>query len=382
MLVAMASVRLKPTSGHWFACFKLPTRTGFKRVQRSTGTADKSTALSIALAYERAALAASRRQFTQQSANRFLAEIAAISGTDIAHVEPIKEYLVRWSKARMSSLAKRSGETYQQAIDLFLAHLGPIGAAPLSDLSPGAFAAFRDAQTAAGRGPSTVNKMLTVLALAMEEAVKTNVFSSNPARGLNVQGEQRAAQRRSAFTLEQFRALVAATEGEWRTMILLAGYTGGRQQELAKVKWSQVDFAGGRITLERTKTGDDHWLPLHPALAAHLRAEAKETGFVLPTMATMQRRGISNNFRRAVLPLIGIKQAYGDRAGVGRTLAAYSLHSFRHSLASWLAEAGVEERVRMLLIGHEDKRVSRSYTHTQFTELATALGKVGALESA
>lgn len=375
----MASVKRFRNSRIWYACYRSPDG---KRRQRSTGTEDRDEALAIAIAYERTAKAAVRREFTQAAATRFLAEIAAITGTALPHSEPVKDMLTRWLAARRGSLAKRSFETYEQAVRELIAHLGPAAAGPMSEITPAIMARFRDAQTARGRGPATVNKMLTVLSVAFREAVALGAMTRNPCDGITVKGEERARQRRSAFTFAQFSGMVAAAEGDWKTLLLVAGYTGARRMEAAQLTWEQIDLQAGRISLNRTKTGDVHWLPLHPALAEHLKGlTGDRAGAVMPSIAGRAGRDISNIFRRRILPLIGIRQAWGNREGLGRQLAPYSLHSLRHSLATWLAEAGVEERMRMLLIGHEDKQVSRGYTHSQFAELAGALAKVGPVKS-
>lgn len=389
----MASVRKKPGSVHWFACFKLPTgaidgkgRAVFRRVQRSTGIEDRTRARQIADSYERAAILAGQRRFTEQAARAFLAEISAISAVP-AGGAPLSEFLRAWLRVRGPGLAAHTRERYALAVDQFLEHLGERAGADLGDISPREVAAFRDAQTLAGKSPATVNKALGILAMAFDEARAQHGLERNPARGLNVRGAARARQHRRPFTFEQFSALVRATSGEWRTLVLLCGYTGARQQEAAKLTWAQVDLARGRLRLARSKTADEHGMPLHTTLSAALRADwlaaGKPTaGPVLPHLSTLQRRAVSNHFRRAILPKIEIRQAYApasDQKGAGRRLAAYSLHSLRHSLSTWLQAAGVEESMRMELIGHEDASVNRAYTHADFSQAAAALARVPAI---
>jgi integrase len=349
-------------------------------VQRSTGTDDRSRALQLALSYERAAVLASERRFTEQAARAFLAELQAIGAGPVAGGEPVGEFLRRWLAGRAPQLAPHSRERYRLAVDQFLAHLGPRAGAPLGDITPREVAGFRDTATAAGKSPATVNKALGILALAFDEARAQHGLERNPARGLNVRGAKRARQQRSPFTFAQFAALVAATAGEWRTLILLCGYTGARQQEATQLRWEQVDLAAGRLTLARQKNADTHWLPLHPALAAHLRALGPAAaGPVLPELSRHLRRAISNHFRRAILPRIGLRQDYAPASaekGAGRRLAPYSLHSLRHSLSTWLAAAGVEESMRMRLIGHENASVNRGYTHRDHAAVAAALASV------
>lgn len=53
--------------------------------------------------------------------------------------------------------------------------------------------------------------------------------------------------------------------------------------------------------------------------------------------------GLLLNPKQTILPRVGIVQPYAKRTeekGVDRTLAAYSLHSLRHSLSMWLNNAG------------------------------------------
>ena len=405
----MASVRARSTSSHWFACFKIPTgqadakgRPIFRRVQRSTGTDDKAKALQIAISYERAAIAAAEKRWGEASARRFLAEIEAIVGVSTGATVKADDYLRRWLKGRERSLKPASFVRYGGIVDDFLAFLGEAAGGQLGEITGDVMVKFRDAEVVAGKSARTVNKALMVLAQAFAEAHTTGLLPVNPARGINVKGGKRTAQKRRALTFDQFRELVRVTapdyirpdaEGrgksfrlppDWQTLVMLCGYTGARQQEAAQLAWAQVDLSRRRIMLERAKNGDEHWIPLHPSLAAHLAKTppADRRGKIMPKLATMQRRHISNEFRRGILPRIGIKQAFaaGEGRGKGRQLAEYSLHSLRHSLSTWLAAAGVDEDWRMRLIGHEDEGVNRGYTHTELEQAAAQLAKVPAIE--
>lgn len=399
----MASVRLRKTSDNYFACYKLPTGKNdargmpvFRRVQRSTGTTDKARAQQMAISFERAAIAAGEKRWTENAGRKFLAELNALSGVSVAEVEPAGDFLRRWLRSREKSLGPASLIKYSDVVRDFLRFMGD--GVTMADITSKRVAEFRDADVSAGKAPSTINKTLMILRQAFNEATMQRIFEVNPAQGLNVKGAKKAAQHRSAYTFEQFRELVRCTapdyhpperttwkahtlHPDWQTLIMVCGYTGARQQEAAQLEWSQIDLAGLRMTLTRTKTDDTHWLPLHASLAAHLSqrwvdAGKPRKGPLLPRLSTVQRRRISNEFRRSILPRVGIVQEFATGNGKGRKLAAYSIHSLRHSLATWLADAGVEESMRMQLIGHEDESVNRGYTHTQLAQAASALGKV------
>jgi integrase len=150
-----------------------------------------------------------------------------------------------------------------------------------------------------------------------------------------------------------------------------------------------VDFREKKIGLVRTKTGGEvHWIPMHASLLKHLELRSKkrdpksDAGFVMPSFANSEERILSKIFRETILPRIGISQPYAERTnekGVGRKLAAYSIHSLRHSLPTWLNAAGVSEMMRMRIVGHDDEEVSRNYTHTEIEAARTELAKLPAL---
>lgn len=403
----MASVKQFPGSSAWYACYKMPTgqsdgrgRMIFRRVQRSTGLTDRSRALQLAISYERASMAAAEKRWTEHTARMFLAEVNVLAGVQVAEVEPTASYVARWLKSKKHTVAEKSWKNFSGITGDFLEFLGPKKDMPLIELTPRLVAEFRDAELAAGKAPTTVNKALSILGQLFDEAVATQVMSINPARGLRLKGADRKAQTRQAFTFEQFRQLVRATapdvpsargnflHPDWQTFILAAGYTGGRQQEVATISWENVDFFRHVIRLTRTKNPDDHWMPMHQSLEDHLRLIFTAAGkgglkspYVMPHIAKLPGRMISRYFREIVLPRIEIRQPYTARDSkdgktAGRRLAQYSVHSLRHSLSTWLEEVGVPEMLRMRIVGHEDEDVSRKYTHTQREQEAQALAKV------
>lgn len=399
----MASVKQFPGSPNWYACYKMPTgqlrRDGkplFRRVQRSTGTADKSRALQLAISYERAALLAAEKRWVERSAQQFLAEIQVIVGIRVGEVERTDEFLHRWLVSKQKTVAPKSLLNFSGIIGDFLEYLGERRNAALIDMTPNVLARFRDAELSAGKAPTTVNKALSVLGQAFEDAVVQCLIAKNPAHGLRVKGADRKAQKRRPFTFEEFQNLLLETKPkvapqerqsihpDWHTFILIAGYTGGRQQEVANLLWSNVDFSSGTIAVRRSKNGDVHTMPMHPSLLAHL-AECKTaqgsgtSSFVMPHLAGLAERRLSRIFRDTILPRIGIHQPYAEKTaekGVGRRLAALSIHSLRHSLSTWLNAAGVPEMMRMRLVGHEDENVSRNYTHTELLQAAAELAKI------
>lgn len=268
----------------------------------------------------------------------------------------------------------------------------------LSGVTSRDIAEFRGYELARGKAPTTVNKEISFFQQLFEEAVAQGLVTRNPVRGLRLKRAKQYAQKRCAFSFRQFQELVRRTHPnergthgghthpDWQSFIVVCGYTGGRQQEVAQLRWGMVDFSKGTLGLARSKSGGDiHHLPMHPSLREHLSKLAQKSGpkcdsaFVMPGFAGTQGRYLSKAFRELILPRIGIVQPYAPKSqpgAVGRRLAKYSLHSLRHSLATWLNEAGVSDAIRMEIVGHEDEDVSRGYTHTDLETARIQLAKV------
>jgi integrase len=78
------------------------------------------------------------------------------------------------------------------------------------------------------------------------------------------------------------RVLAACPDAEWRLIFALCRYGGFRcPSELNVLRWSDIDWKRGRITLQAPKTGK-RTLPLFPELVPHLKAMPRRGELVFP----------------------------------------------------------------------------------------------------
>jgi integrase len=173
--------------------------------------------------------------------------------------------------------------------------------------------------------------------------------------------------------------LVDAASGEWKTLILLAYFTGQRLGDCCALEWSAVDFAAGTVSFVQKKTGEHVVVPLHPEIQRHLEALAGDTAEarVMPHLAGLGpggRHGLSEGFKRIVLKTgldLGTVQGHGVRK-----ISRRSFHALRHSFTSALANAGVAPELRMRLTGHKSDAVHAGYTHHELETLRGAIAKL------
>lgn len=151
--------------------------------------------------------------------------------------------------------------------------------------------------------------------------------------------------------------------------------TGMRIDELANLKWTDVDFSNNRITLtdessrapgdspKRTlKNSHSRSFPIHPNFLIVLVRLPKIDEYVFhgPSGGRFKPDYIRLMFVRHVLrplakrfPTVPGGQGFLD----GR------MHSFRHYFVSMCASNGVPERVVMEWVGHADSTMVRHYFH-------------------
>lgn len=131
-----------------------------------------------------------------------------------------------------------------------------------------------------------------------------------------------------------------------RDWIVVATYTGGRDSEVGGIRWTDVDFLGGWVTLNGTKTEKaQRNIPMHQSLRAALMGmPRRKDGLVVGPWG-----GVVEDMRKHCLEL-GIEKA--------------SPNDLRRTFASWLVQAGVPLKVVAELLGHTSTAmVEKVYGH-------------------
>jgi integrase len=196
--------------------------------------------------------------------------------------------------------------------------------------------------------PWTCVAVYRLMAGAFALAVRRGIVTRNPMDGLapSERPKQRNATKIAVLNADALQTIVqAGTSERWRAAIGLAGYAGLRLGEIRALRWADVDFDAGTVTVRRSALPDGttkapkteagvRSVPMLPALRRvlatwKLRSPHKHDRDVVICTATgehVQER----NLRRA---LADAKEAIGFEGGGERL----SWHSLRHSYASMLA---------------------------------------------
>ncbi len=377
----MASVHKRPASKYWHAAFR--TSDG-RLVLRSTKCQDRSKALAAAFEYERAAKLAGAGNLVEAQARKIVADIMErAGGEETLRAPTIKYYFDQWLATKKVRKAVSTNARYDGAVQNFYASLGERVNKPLTSLTSHDVERFMTARTDENLSSSTVVLSVKVIRTALNHARRQGMIPTNPAEAVELPKVKSV--ERGTFTPEEVKILVDTAKDDWKTLILLAYYTGARLSDCCRMAWADASLSGGTLTYTQAKTGEKITVPLHSELLAHLEALAgtdKPEVFIMPRMAGLKpggRNGLSQTFKR-LMRKAGLDLQAVKSAGV-RQLSRRTFHALRHSFTSALANQGVSAEVRMKLTGHKTESIHRGYTHHELEKLRAAVEKLPSLNS-
>ncbi|MFQ5911101.1 MAG: tyrosine-type recombinase/integrase [Thermoplasmata archaeon] len=209
--------------------------------------------------------------------------------------------------------------------------------------------------------PATINRHLILLKAIFNRAIRAGKVTTNPVRGVSLLKENNIRVR--YLTPDEETRLLEVLPNRLHPLIIVAIYTGMRHGELLRLRWEDVDFYSGTITVCRAKSGEGRRLPMNTVIRdtlLNLRQEriqegrAKRDGRELlsPYVFCAPEGGYLKNFYRDWYPAL-------HRAG----LRDLRFHDLRHTFASRLVMAGVDLYSVQILLGHKTPAMTLRYAH-------------------
>ena len=200
--------------------------------------------------------------------------------------------------------------------------------------------------------PASVNRELAFLKHLFNVAIADGKADTNPVRSVKLFKENN---KRVRFLSEEEETELrkAIGEIEW-PIVAVAVHTGLRQAEQFKLRWENVDFATGIITVPRSKHGEARRLPMNDTAREILRTRPSrlKSAYVFASETGETPIDARNYMRRTFLPALKVAKIEGLR-----------WHDLRHTFASRLVMAGVDLRTVQELLGHKTVAMTLRYSH-------------------
>ena len=306
----------------------------------------------------------------------------------------LRDYLAAWLRNVVRPNVKRS--TYQNYKNSIVLRTIPyLGDIYVQDLRPRNVDEWMTKLAKKGLSHGTIGQAKTILSIALKYAVyPAELITANPTTGLSIpRCAPRKVIRRTIITPEQFASIPEETV--YYPLIKILYHTGMRISEALGITWDDVDLATGAISVvrQRQKGGyfetpktdtsvrtfyaDDTLL----SYLRTLRASQKKEELRLGKAYQVVYEDVKHDRALVVLPkllphpeyyerrtlicirLCGIPFRHGPVTSALRRLQL-NAHSFRHTHATKLIEAGAKPVDVAARLGHADATITQNlYTH-------------------
>jgi len=211
---------------------------------------------------------------------------------------------------------------------------------------------YREHQRARGAAEGTCNRHLTFLRSVYNLAIRDGTAETNPVRA-DLFFKENNQRLRYLTDEEEPRLRAALGEEEW-PKLAVALNTGLRQSNEFHLKWSDVNFDAGTITVRRSKSGQPYHVPMNDDVRAALRdlPSRLRSEWIFPSDTGKTALDAKNYMHRVFNP--ALKKA---------RITGFRWHDLRHTFATRLVMAGVDIRTVQELMGHRTIAMTLRYAH-------------------
>jgi integrase len=203
--------------------------------------------------------------------------------------------------------------------------------------------AIRLSELARENGPIAANRARVTLSAFFNWTMREGICNANPVIGTN-----RAADERSRDRVLNDHEMAAIWGGcrddDFGRIIRLLILTGQRRDEVGGMAWSELDLARGiwSIPGDRTKNGRAHEVPL-PAPALDI---------ITGTHLHLRQGGLFGEGKGPFQGWSKAKAALDRRISGHHALAPWRLHDLRRTVATRMAELGVQPHIVEAVLNH------------------------------
>ena len=291
----------------------------------------------------------------------------------------LNQYLDRWlATAAKPRLRPKSYVDYARLLRI---HIRPtLGSRPLGAINQFDIQTLYAQMLEHGLSPRTIEYTNAVLRSAFRQAVRWKMLAEDPCDGVDVpRVKQREMEALSVDECKRF--LAAARESECFGLFALALTTGMRHSEYLALKWSDIDWQRGTVSVSRTiqRLGSE-WR-FDNTKRKRSRRVVKLQGFVLGALGSLPKAQIvapegNPRFNDLIFhtgtgdPLRQqtVKREFGRLLGTAG-LRPIRLYDLRHTAASLGVAAGVSVKVISEQLGH----ASISFTLERYSHVLPSI---------
>jgi integrase len=231
--------------------------------------------------------------------------------------------------------------------------------------------------TGSAGSPKTIKNQIGIFRMCWNKARAWGYVKSNPFEFLSLPRNPLTEAR--CLSVDEVRAIVRKTDGEFRTMLMILAETGMRGGEIVALAREDVDLDARIIRIRRSafqgklqtpKTGNAvRTIPISRALAQTLQYFPMETRKTSAESGIGAGRDDQSSISTAPALLFPYKGNPWNNGEIVRRLkpvlgTGVGLHAFRHANKSLMQSLGVPEYIQDERMGHARQGIGARYTHS------------------
>lgn len=265
-----------------------------------------------------------------------------------------RAYLQSHLSRIVNDLRPNTVQRYQTSGAIFLEFLQSNGLPDmlLRKITPGLLKDFK-AHRLRTVTAKTFNNDRVLLSALFNSAIEDGYLHSNPMKKVKKAKEDK--RQKEWLTEKELQLLADALRPEIKPIVLFLASTGLRKNELAHLRWSDLNLERKTLTVknregEGAKSRQERTIPLAEQVIALLQNLPDKDVYVFPKLQEKTFR--EHGFWKTV-----------SRAAKRASIKKCTPHTLRHTFASHLVRRGVPLLVIAKLLGHSHTRTSELYSH-------------------
>lgn len=311
-------------------------------------------------------------------------------------VPTFEEVADEWQREHVEKLERGTQKTYKAPIENAIAQSGKM---LITEITAGDIDRELKREKQEGLSYKHAATLKSIYKQIFDLAIVKGYISSNPVLSVKVpRGMPRG--RREAPEDEIVKKIETGLDAPFGDFVAILFYTGMRTEEAAALRWEDVDFEGGIISIRRaadlhgtpiikeakTEAGYRE-IPILPQLERHLKRpkSAKNSDYIFNANGKMLTRGQLTSRWLGWCKAVGLaaQKTYDNRHRGKRECTRtewrpmVTPHQLRHNYATVLYEADVDELTAKDLMGHADIATTRAiYTSLRKKHRAEEIEKI------
>jgi integrase len=258
--------------------------------------------------------------------------------------------------------------TFAEVKRSLLTHWKPLHEAQIAGLERSAVAGQLNT-IARASGPVAANRSRAYLAAMFNWAIAQGFVEKSPVTGTAKPAKELSRERVMSDD-ELGMIWLSLPSNDYGTIVKLLILTGQRREEVAGMRWDELDLGRGlwSIRADRTKNGRTHDVPLSPEALSLLPVPplVGEREFVFG-----KRVGPFSGWSKAKAQLDDRLSAAITRRGGPSALAPWRIHDLRRTAATRMADLGVQPHIIEAVLNHMSGHkagVAGIYNRAAYTE--------------